>query len=102
MSPTIALHERSERVERRAPEDPVPIEPRLRLAERTRADRALVHAPIDRPHHEARALEDANVLRHGGKRHRKRLREIADARRPAREPREDGASRAIRERVEDV
>ena len=83
---------------------PVPIfaimrKPPIGIAQGRSVERAAMHAPVDRALDQFRILKHPQMLRYRRERHIERLRELPDRRGAARKPREQGASRAVGERV---
>jgi hypothetical protein len=62
-----------------------------------RIEAAAVNSSLAAALHKPGLFQDFQVLRDSGERHVERLREVRDARLAEREPREDGATRRIRE-----
>jgi hypothetical protein len=87
-----------ELVELRFPEAAVLLHPPRRIAQRIGVEAAPPHAPVAANRGQPRALEHAQVLGHGGQRHRERLREIADRGIAPGEPRQNRPSRRVRQR----
>jgi hypothetical protein len=85
-------------VELCVPEPPIPFDPPRGAAQRIGREAAPPHAPVAADRGEPRALEHAQVLGHGGQRHRERVREIADGGIAGGEPRQNRAPRRIRQR----
>lgn len=75
----------------------MPLDPALRLGERSGDEPESVDPALAAAGDEARSLQHSEVLRHGGQRHRERAGEVADGALRAGEPREDGPPRGVRE-----
>src|SRR5262249_50682684 len=76
----VLLHVARELLERLLPERPPALEERRRFVEWPRFEMTAMVPAFAPPAHEARMLENAQVLAHGGERHLERLRELRDRR----------------------
>jgi hypothetical protein len=91
---------RREAIELVLPEAPIRVEPRRRLAHRSRQEPHATHAALPPPFDQVRPFEHGEVLADGRERHGERPRQLQHRGLPRREPRDDRATRGVRQGAE--
>ena len=99
--PRIVLKVLSERIERAFPKPAVLAKPHFDIFQRLGAQRAKVHASIDRSADQSSGLEHANVPRDRRQGHGKGLSKLGDHGRLVYEAREEGTTRLVAQGAEE-